>query len=167
MSNHRHHRPTENGSSYVESSVATVERQITAPNQQQLAIAEQGPLTRVIPPEELGPLTKEEQNAQIVISTDIPKMEKVRVYNLRDPGRVIEFFYASKTHPLKHYTLLHDHEYTLPYEIIDHLEGTLPGAENSCSEMIYKNETSPDGKMMKSVAQGYKGKYQCKRVRSR
>jgi hypothetical protein len=113
------------------------------------------------------PETAWDQNAQVVIATDIPKFERIRFYNLKDPGREVEFFYHSKTHPLRHYKLLHDHEYNLPYEIIDHLEGSLPNNLNSCHEMIYKNETSSDGKMMKSIAQGYKGKYQCKRIRNR
>lgn len=114
-----------------------------------------------------GPQTEWEQNAQIVTTTEIPKMEKIRFFNLKDPGREHKFFYASKTHPLRHYTLLHDHEYDLPYEIIDHLEGSNPVAPESCQDFLYKDQLSNDGKMSKSIRSGAKSKFQCKRIRTR
>lgn len=114
-----------------------------------------------------GPETAWEQNAQVVISTEMPKMEKIRFFNLRDPGREHRFFYSSKTHPLLHYTLLHDHEYDLPYEVIDLLEGSNPLAPESCQDFLYKDTLSPDGKMSKSLRSGCKSKFQCKRIRTR
>ena len=116
----------------------------------------------------LATIIKEpEYNREVVIASDVPHYETVRFYNLRDHGKPLEFFYASKTHPLKKYTLQHDHEYTLPVEIVNHLEGQIESCPNSCHRPLYKNEMQADGKMSKSVISGYTAYFQLKRVARR
>lgn len=100
-------------------------------------------------------------------SANMPRFETIKFQNNRDPGRPLNFFYASKTHNLKSYTLVHDKEYTLPIEVIDHLEGMNPNDPNSCSQFIYSDQYHPDKDITKSTVTGYKSLYQCKRVRSR
>jgi hypothetical protein len=73
----------------------------------------------------------------IVISAHVPEMRRIVFLNGRDPGYPLEFHYHSKTHPLKQYKLLHGHEYDLPVEIIEHLEG--------CNEPQYAYRNGPDG----------------------
>lgn len=63
-----------------------------------------------------------DQKTGLVNSQYIPKMERIIFVNERDPGCPLEFHYHSKTHPLKQYILFPGKEYTLPVEIIDHLE---------------------------------------------
>jgi len=73
----------------------------------------------------------------IVTSTHIPEMRRIIFVNGRDPGYPLEFHYHTKTHPLKQYKLLHGHEYDLPVEVIEHLEG--------CNEPVYAYRTGLDG----------------------
>ena len=73
----------------------------------------------------------------IVIAKHIPEIRKVMFINQRDPGYCLEFHYASATHPLKQYKLLHGFEYDLPIEIISHLE--------SCAEKQYGYRKGLDG----------------------
>lgn len=74
----------------------------------------------------------------LVVARDIPEMKKITFINERDPGKALEFHYASGTHPLKHYTLYHGYDYTLTQEVIDHLE--------NCAEKIYGYRKSEQGK---------------------
>jgi hypothetical protein len=115
------------------------------------------------------PETTFAQNSQIEVATQMtmPKFETITFFNLKDPNQELKFFYHSATHPLRHYTLEHGKEYTLCYEIIDHLEGSIEGNPNSCQEPIYDNENTPNGKMSKAIITSYKSKYQCKRARNR
>ena len=73
----------------------------------------------------------------VVIANKVPEYRKIVFVNGRDPGYPLEFHYASATHPLKQYKLLHGHEYNLPVEIIDHLE--------SCNEPQYAYRKGMDG----------------------
>jgi hypothetical protein len=59
---------------------------------------------------------------KLVIAKYVPEHRTVIFLNGRDTGVELRFHYASKTHPLKTYLLHHGHEYTLPVEIIEHLE---------------------------------------------
>jgi len=76
-------------------------------------------------------------NSKIVISKHIPAMRRVIFLNGRDPGYPLDFHYASATHPLKIYKLIHGQEYNLPEEIIEHLE--------SCAEPQYAYRKGLDG----------------------
>ena len=60
--------------------------------------------------------------AGLVISSVIPEYKRVIFLNGRDPGVALQFHYATKTHPLKQYTLYHGFEHELPLEVIEHLE---------------------------------------------
>ena len=68
--------------------------------------------------ESIEQVRDELQVDKIVFSSDIPKVEKVIFRNQRDPGHVLEFHYASKTHPFKQYKLIDGHQYDLPVEVI-------------------------------------------------
>ena len=74
---------------------------------------------------------------KIVISQHVPEYKNVVFLNGRDPGYPLDFHYASATHPLKIYKLLHGHEYKLPVEVIEHLE--------SCNEPQYGYRRGMDG----------------------
>lgn len=74
---------------------------------------------------------------KIVITHHIPEMRRIVFINGRDPGQELMFHYASKTHPLKHYTLFHGKEYDLPVEVIEHLE--------NCAEKVYGYQPGPSG----------------------
>lgn len=67
----------------------------------------------------------------------IPEHKRVVFINQRDPGHTLHFHYASKTIPLHQYHLLDGYEYTLPVEVISHLE--------SCAERIYGYRKGLDG----------------------
>ena len=73
----------------------------------------------------------------IVISNHIPEMRTGIFINNRDPGYPLEFHYHSKSHYLKHYKLIHGKEYTLPLEVVQHLE--------SCAEPQYDYRKGYDG----------------------
>ena len=81
--------------------------------------------------------TEDVQLDQVVITKHIPEYRTVVFLNGRDPGYPLDFHYASATHPLKLYKLLHGHEYKLPVEIIEHLE--------SCNEPQYAYRRGLDG----------------------
>ena len=87
-------------------------------------------------PEGLPPIDVK-QIDRIVVAQNIPKYRKITFLNGRDPGYPLDFHYASGTHPLKIYKLLHGHDYELPEEIIEHLE--------SCNEPQYSYRKGADG----------------------
>ncbi len=83
------------------------------------------------------PSTEDLKMDQIVIAKNIPEYRSVIFLNGRDPGYPLDFHYASKTHPLKIYKLIHGHEHKLPVEVIEHLE--------SCAEPQYAYRRGADG----------------------
>jgi hypothetical protein len=83
--------------------------------------------------------------------------------NMRDPGETLYFHYASKTHPIKHYELIHGEERDLPNEIVRHLEGENPTDMYACHERTYGRKVLADGRSTCFV-NGYKPYFQCKRV---
>lgn len=93
----------------------------------------------------------------LVMASYIPEMRRIMFVNDRDPGCPLEFHFHSKTHPLKQYILYHGKEYTLPLEIIDHLE--------SCSipSYGYRKGTSDHPEMFKT---GVKYNFRCKEIRN-
>lgn len=106
------------------------------------------------------------ENPEGLISTDdapvqvikaIPKMEKIIFRNDRDPGYPLEFHYKSKFHPLHQYKLFHGKEYTLPVEVIEHLESRVVP--------IYSYRKSPDGHP-EMYTSGFKNQFSCKTVRA-
>lgn len=105
--------------------------------------------------ESIEQVRDELQVDKIVFSSDIPKVEKVIFRNQRDPGHVLEFHYASKTHPFKQYKLIDGHQYDLPVEVIKNLE--------RCRENIEKYRRNADGIPEIYVA-GYKTHFVCERV---
>lgn len=76
-------------------------------------------------------LSQAEQSVQekVILFKHIPEMREAIFINNRDPGYPLDFHYSSGTHPLKVYKLFHGHTYTLPVEVIEHLE--------SCNEPQY------------------------------
>lgn len=105
--------------------------------------------------ESIEQVRDELQVDKIVFSSDIPKVEKVIFRNQRDPGHVLEFHYASKSHPFKQYKLIDGHQYDLPVEVIKNLE--------RCRENIEKYRRNADGIPEIYVA-GYKTHFVCERV---
>jgi hypothetical protein len=86
----------------------------------------------------------------------MPQMETIIFRNDRDPGVMHEFHYHSKTHRLAHYKLHHGKEYTLPREVVEHLEDRkIP---------IYGYRKGPDGHPEMYIT-SYKYYFQCKPVR--
>jgi hypothetical protein len=113
---------------------------------------------------------KEEQDClpteeQVVIAKEIPKYERIIFVNNRDPGCALYFHYATKTHPLKHYTLMHGLEYNLPVEVIKHLEGQNKDDPYSCHSRIYSERKNYEG-MPENYVSGYKPYFQCRAVRA-
>jgi hypothetical protein len=98
-------------------------------------------------------------DGELVVSGYIPEMRKVQFVNGRDPGQELMFHYHSETHPLKHYTLFHGKEYTLPVEIIEHLE--------NCSIPVYAYRTSPESGLPEMFTKSQKYLYQLKSVKQR
>lgn len=92
----------------------------------------------------------------IAIATEMPRMETIMFRNDRDPGIPLTFHYASKTHPLHHYTLYHGQEHTLPVEVIEHLE--------SCSIPLYAYRKGAGGHP-EMFQNGKKYSFTCKSVR--
>lgn len=84
-----------------------------------------------LPPVDMAILEK------VAVVKMMPKFRKIVFLNGRDPGYPLDFHYASKTHPLKIYKLLHGQEYDLPEEVIEHLE--------SCAEPQYAYRKGLDG----------------------
>lgn len=98
-----------------------------------------------------------DEKTGLVMAKCIPEMRKIIFVNERDPGCHLEFHYHSKNHPLKQYILHHGKEYTLPLEIIDHLE--------SCAEPRYgyRKGISDHPEM---YVTGHKYNFRCKEVRN-
>lgn len=92
---------------------------------------------------------------QVVIAAEIPRLEKITFRNQRDPGHVLEFHYASKTHPFKMYKLIDGQQYDLPWEVIRNLE--------QCRENIEKYRRNKEGIPEVYVA-GYKTHFVCERA---
>jgi hypothetical protein len=98
----------------------------------------------------------DELQPQVQIVATMPKMERILFRNDRDPGHALEFHFRSKTHPMHHYKLCHGKEYTLPVEIIEHLENRkIP---------LYAYRKGDDGHPQMYVS-GYKHQFTCKTVR--
>lgn len=97
-------------------------------------------------------------------SQPIPKMETIVFMNNRDPGVTLHFHYASPTHPLRHYDLIHGQQYNLPVEVIQHLEGTNQFDPWSCHQRLYAQRKKADG-TTENYVNGYKSYFQCKTVR--
>lgn len=104
-------------------------------------------------PEGVAPI----KESKIAIAVEVPKMETIVFRNDRDPGIPLTFHYASKGHPLHHYTLYHGQEHTLPVEVIEHLE--------SCAIPLYAYRKGPDGHPQ-MFQNGKKYSFTCKTVRS-
>lgn len=102
-------------------------------------------------------LPSTEDKPPITIAKYIPKMEKIVFRNDRDPGYPLEFHYHSKTHPLHQYKLLHGKEYTLPVEIIEHLENR--------AVPIYAYRRGQEGHPEMFIS-SYKHQFSCKTVRT-
>lgn len=101
----------------------------------------------------------------VIVAREIPKMETVIFMNNRDPGVTLHFHYASKTHPLKHYDLVHGQRYTLPVEIIQHLEGQHDHDPYSCHKRLYARRMKDDG-ISENYVSGYTSYFQCKPCRA-
>jgi hypothetical protein len=97
----------------------------------------------------------------VVVSTHIPEMKEVMFINNRDPGAVLHFHYHSKTHPLKHYDLVHGQKYNLPVEIIEHLEGEGSIEPWTCHSRLYSRRMRPDG-ISETYASGYTQYFTCR-----
>jgi len=92
---------------------------------------------------------------QVVVVSQMPRAERVVFRNQRDPGHVLDFHYASGTHPFKQYKLIDGQEYTLPIEVIKNLE--------QCRENIEKYRRNSEGIPEVYIA-GYKTHFVCERV---
>jgi len=95
----------------------------------------------------------------------IPQFEEIIFLNNRDPGTTLHFHYASKTHPLRHYDLIHGQRYNLPVEVIRHLEGVNDYDPWSCHERLYGVTKDAYGRTNPGVT-GYKPYFQCKPTRN-
>lgn len=101
------------------------------------------------------PEIKEPSIVQVV--QNLPRMETIIFRNDRDPGMPLEFHYHTKTHPLGRYKLFHGKQYTLPTEVVEHLEGS--------SIPIYSYRKGPDGHPEMFVS-SFKYNFSCKPVRN-
>jgi len=101
----------------------------------------------------------------VIVATEIPKTEKIVFLNYRDPGVMLHFHYHSKTHPLKHYDLMHGQQYELPVEVINHLEGQRATDPWACHSRTYSRRMRSDG-VTETFASGYVPYFQCKAVRA-
>jgi hypothetical protein len=105
--------------------------------------------------ESMEVIAKEMKEGQVVVATEIPKIETITFRNQRDPGYPLEFHYASKTHPFKQYKLIDGEKYELPLEVIRNLE--------SCRENIHKHRRNKEGIPEIYVA-GYRTHFVCERT---
>lgn len=112
--------------------------------------------------EDLGIATEEKP---VIIASYVPPMETITFINNRDPGVPLYFHYHSKTHPLKHYTLAHGHKYTLPVEVIRHLEGETTNDPWSCHTRKYARRMNSDG-ISETYANAFVANFQCKPSRA-
>lgn len=101
---------------------------------------------------------------KVVIAKEIPDFEDIIFQNNRDPGCTLFFHYASKTHPLKHYTLVHGQQYKLQSEVVRHLEGQNEYDPYSCHSRLYGVGQNAEGNAA-PVVNGYKSYFQCRSVR--
>lgn len=101
---------------------------------------------------------------KIVVAQEIPKYKHIRFMNQRDPGVTLHFHYASKTHPLKHYDLVHGFEYDLPEEVCRHLEGENKWDPFSCHQRLYSQRKNQEG-LPECFVSGYKPYFMCKELR--
>lgn len=104
-------------------------------------------------------------NEQVVVATEMQPYERIIFINNRDPGQALYFHYATKTHPLKQYTLMHGLEYNLPVEVIKHLEGQNGADPYSCHSRIYSARKNYEG-LPENYVSGYKPYFQCRSVRA-
>lgn len=104
-------------------------------------------------------------NETVVIAKEIPRYERIRFLNNRDPGEMLHFHYASKTHKLKHYDLMHGFEYDLPVEVIRHLEGQNKSDPYACHRRTYGQRRRDDG-ITETYANGYVPYFQCQTCRA-
>ena len=100
----------------------------------------------------------------VIVANEIPKMETFTFINNRDPGCTLYFHYHSKTSPLKHYTLVHGHQHTLPSEVVRWLEGESKIDPWSCHTRKYGRRMREDG-VSETFANAYVPNFQCKAVR--
>lgn len=105
--------------------------------------------------ESIEQVRAELQEDKVVVVDETPKAEWVIFRNQRDPGHILEFHYASKTHPFKNYYLTDGQKYLLPIEVIKNLE--------SCRENIEKYRRNAAGLPEVYVA-GYKTHFVCERT---
>lgn len=105
--------------------------------------------------EPIEQVAAELKEGQVVVATEVPKVESVTFRNQRDPGHALEFHYASKTHPFKQYKLIDGETYKLPLEVIRNLEG--------CKEDIHKHRKNSQGVPEIYVA-GYRTHFVCERA---
>lgn len=110
-------------------------------------------------PEGLETRSTVPHDGDLVVSRHIPEMRRVTFMNGRDPGQELMFHYHSETHPLKHYTLFHGKEYTLPVEIIEHLE--------NCSIPVYAYKVGEQSGVPEMFVKSHKYLYQCKTAKQR
>jgi hypothetical protein len=101
----------------------------------------------------------------VITATEVPPMDTIIFFNNRDPGMPLEFHYHSKTHRLKQYVLIHGQKYSLPVEIIKHLEGMNEADPYSCHSKIYSKRVKSDG-MTENYVSGHVGYFQCKPTRA-
>lgn len=102
---------------------------------------------------------------KIVIAKEIPKMDRIVFMNNRDPGVTLHFHYSSKTHPLKHYDLIHGQTYDLPIEVIRHLEGSNESDPYACHKRLYGRRMRADG-ISETYVNSFSSYFQCKSVRA-
>jgi len=98
-----------------------------------------------------------DQKHGLVTASYIPEMRRIIFVNERDVGCPLEFHFHSKTHPLKQYILFPGKEYTLPLEIIDHLE--------SCSVPSYGYRKGHSG-LPEMYITSVKYNFRCKEIRN-
>lgn len=105
--------------------------------------------------ESIPEVAKELKEDQVVTFQNVPHYEKIIFRNQRDPGHMLEFHHASKTHPFKQYRLIDGKQYDLPLEVVRSLE--------SCRENIYKYRKNADGIPEIYIA-GYRTHFVCERT---
>jgi len=113
----------------------------------------------------LDPRSVPMKNSEVVVTDKMPRMLRIRFFNIRDPGRELRFFLSTKTHPLHHYTLFHDKEYDLPEEVVQHLEGMNEKNPNSCMKPLRKDRIGPDGVQSESYIHSWSSLFQCKFIK--
>jgi len=105
--------------------------------------------------EPIDVVAKELKEGEVVLASEVPPMQNVVFRNQRDPGHVLEFHYASGTHPFKMYKLIDGNKYMLPLEVVKNLE--------QCRENVEKYRKNSEGLPEVYVA-GYKTHFVCERA---